>query len=169
MVMPARQAVSQSPVARRKRDGQPATGKALGTCDEASRDESARLACPVCGRAFPVSGRARYCSERCRKKAWRRRRTPPAAPVSLPAVIARRPVTVYECTACGTRRVGEQRCDSCGTFMVRVGWGGPCPHCDAPVAIEDLLDVSALSTGPTMAPQHTKSRGATTTSKGGRA
>jgi hypothetical protein len=161
--------MSQSPVARRKRDDQPANGAAPEPGDGPSRDESATAPCPVCGRAFPVSGRARHCSDRCRKKAWRRRRTPAAAPASLPAGIARRPVTVYECTACGTRRVGEQRCDSCGTFMVRVGWGGPCPHCDAPVAIEDLLDVSALSPGPTMAPQHTKSRGATTTSKGGRA
>jgi hypothetical protein len=166
---PAGQPVSQSPVARRKRDDQPAAGAALAPGDGPSRDDGARAPCPVCGRAYPVSGRARYCSDRCRKKAWRRRRTPAAAPASLPAGIARRPVTVYECAACGTRRVGEQRCDSCGTFMVRVGWGGPCPHCDAPVAIEDLLDVSALSPGPTMAPQHTKSRGATTTIKGGRA
>ncbi len=112
--------MGQGPVARRKRDDQTATGAALAPGDAPSRDDGATAPCPVCGRAFPVSGRARHCSDRCRKKAWRRRRTPAAAPVAPPAGIARRAVTVYECAACGTRCVGEQRCDSCGTFMARV-------------------------------------------------
>jgi len=32
----------------------------------------------------------------------------------------------------------EQRC-GLRAFMRRVGLGGPCPHCDEPVAITDLL------------------------------
>ena len=51
----------------------------------------------------------------------------------------RQPLTVYECGACGARTVGQQRCDDCGTFMTRIGYGGPCPACDEPVAITDLI------------------------------
>lgn len=46
--------------------------------------------------------------------------------------------TVYECDACGSRALGEQRCE-CGTFARRVGIGGCCPECDAPVAVEELV------------------------------
>ena len=35
---------------------------------------------------------------------------------------------------------GEQRCPDCGIFARRIGIGGPCPHCDEPVALTDLLD-----------------------------
>jgi len=33
-----------------------------------------------------------------------------------------------------------RRAEQCGTFARRVGIGGPCPHCDQPVAVNDLLD-----------------------------
>ena len=52
----------------------------------------------------------------------------------------RRPVTVYQCEACGARAVGRQRCEECGTFMRKLGLGGPCPHCDEPVTVTELLD-----------------------------
>ena len=52
----------------------------------------------------------------------------------------RRPITVYECDGCGARAVGQQRCEDCGTFMRKLGLGGPCPHCDEPVAVVELLD-----------------------------
>jgi len=35
-------------------------------------------------------------------------------------------------------KIGQQRSDDCGTFCVRIGPGGTCPHCDEPVAIDDL-------------------------------
>ncbi len=40
---------------------------------------------------------------------------------------------------CGERFLGEQRCESCGTFCRRLGPGGPCPHCDEAVAVADLV------------------------------
>ena len=78
-----------------------------------------------------------YCSAACRMVAYRRRRNVPT-PVSVPAGQPRRPVTVYECEGCGSRALGEQRCDECGTFMRRIGFGGSCPHCDEPVALVEL-------------------------------
>ena len=100
----------------------------------AVRDDTATMICEVCGRAFVRTGRRRWCSTTCRQAAWRRRRTAPVAP--LPA----KPTTVYECDSCGTRYVSEQRCDDCNTWCRRLGPGGPCPHCDEPVAITDIID-----------------------------
>jgi hypothetical protein len=110
-----------------------------------SRDEGATLPCPVCGQGFSPLGRARFCSDGCRKKAWRRRHQVPQVPVVVPAGAPRRPGTVYECGSCGTRAVGEQYCEGCGTFMARVGLGGPCPECGSAVAIEELVDMSLLA------------------------
>ncbi len=45
----------------------------------AVRDDTATTACPVCGNAFEPEGRRRFCSTGCRQKAWRRRRSAPAA------------------------------------------------------------------------------------------
>ncbi|MGH2364008.1 MAG: hypothetical protein ACRDHX_05070, partial [Chloroflexota bacterium] len=39
----------------------------------------------------------------------------------------------YECSGCGVRLLGEQRCPDCGLFARRLGLGGLCPHCDEPV------------------------------------
>ena len=65
---------------------------------------------------------------------------PPHRRVVLPPARPRRPITVYECQGCGARAVGQQRCEECGTFMRKLGLGGPCPHCDEPVAVTELLD-----------------------------
>jgi hypothetical protein len=62
-------------------------------------------------------------------------------PEPLPPICSRRPLSVYECGSCGGRAVGEQYCE---TFMSRVGRGGPCPHCDEPVAVVDLLPQEVL-------------------------
>ena len=67
---------------------------------------------------------------------------PPGAPASRSLRSSRlpprspRPATVYECPSCETRYLGEQRCPDCGIFCRRVGPGGPCPHCDEPVALD---------------------------------
>jgi hypothetical protein len=96
-----------------------------------------RIACPVCRHGFRPVGRRRFCSDACRQAAWRARH--PATPVvQLPSRWPR-PATVYECPACEARFLGEQRCPDCGIFCRRVGPGAPCPHCDEPVAIGDLL------------------------------
>ena len=106
------------------------------------RDDAATMICPMCDRRFVASGRRRYCSDGGRRRAWARRHQAPAAAVVVPpAVGARRPVTVYECDGCGGRALGQQRCDVCGGFMRRVGLGGLCPSCDAPVAAVELVEV----------------------------
>lgn len=107
------------------------------------------MSCPVSEVAFNPSGRRRYCSDACRRKAWSRRKPAPSAPVVVPAAgQPPRPITVYECASCGTRALGEQRCNDCGGLMHRVGYGGLCPHCDEPVAVADLLGDEVPPGGP---------------------
>ena len=114
-----------------------------------SRDDRRTTRCPVCRRSFTPIGRQVFCSNACRKTAFRRRHQQPGTAVAVPAARRRREFTVYECPDCGDRLLGEQRCESCRTFTRRVGIGGPCPHCDQPVAIEDLLDPAVLTTTTT--------------------
>jgi len=105
-----------------------------------SGDDTATMTCPVCQSYFSPSGRRRYCSDGCRRLAWKRQQQAPSEPIVVPPPGQPRwPLTVYQCRACGTRAVGEQRCEDCGTFMSRVGLGGHCPHCDEPVAVADLI------------------------------
>jgi len=99
------------------------------------------MICPVCQHPFTPVGRQAYCSDACRAAAYRRRRDANRPPVVVvPKTQPRRPITVYECDSCGTRTVGQQRCDTCATFTRRIGLGGTCPHCDEPVAVNELLD-----------------------------
>jgi len=107
-----------------------------------SSDDTATMICPIDGTVFNPTGRRRYCSDRCRRAAWaRRHHSSPIPLVVAPPPGPRRPVTVYECDTCGTRALGSQRCDDCGTFMRRVGLGGLCPHCDEPLAATELINV----------------------------
>lgn len=118
-----------------------------------SRDDPATTHCPICQARFTPTGRQRYRSTPCRKTAFRRRHTNPAATVVVPAARPRRPITVYECPSCGQRLLGQQRCDDCATFTRRVGIGGTCPDCHAPVAVDDLLDgetTITAATGPNL-------------------
>ena len=96
--------------------------------------------CPVCQHLFTPTGRQVYCCDGCRAAAYRRRRDSHRAPVVVPDARPRRPVTVYECDTCGERALGEQYCRSCSTFMRRVGVGGCCPACDAPISAAELLE-----------------------------
>jgi hypothetical protein len=105
-----------------------------------SRDDPATMTCPVCQTHFTPNGRQRYCGTPCRKTAFRRRHQDPPTTVVVPTARPRRHITVYECPACDERLLGEQRCQQCGNFTRRVGIGGPCPHCDEPVSLADLLD-----------------------------
>jgi hypothetical protein len=110
---------------------------------------SAGRHCPICQTAA-VPARARYCSDACKQRAYRLRRAavvPPdladraAHPRRRQALVAH---TVYECPACETRLRGERRCPDCGIFCRRLGLGGPCPHCDEPVLVADLLPPEVL-------------------------
>lgn len=95
--------------------------------------------CPICGAPFIAAGRRRYCSHGCRQRAYRRR-LGAAAPAPSAPPGPTRAMSVYECPACDARYLDQQRCEECNTFCRRVGVGGPCPHCDEPVAVADLLD-----------------------------
>jgi hypothetical protein len=104
---------------------------------------SASCSCPVCGTPFARVRRQRYCSDTCRRTAWRRRHAAAQPePAPMPAARPRRDNTVYECGECQTRYLGEQWCDGCVRPCRRVGVGGLCPHCDEPVAIPDLLEAA---------------------------
>ena len=110
-----------------------------------SRDDDGTTSCPVCRRSFTPIGRQVFCSTACRKSAFRRRHQQGGAAVTVPAGRPRREFTVYECPDCGGRQLGEQRCESCGTFTRRVGIGGECPHCSEAVAISDLVDMAVIT------------------------
>jgi hypothetical protein len=115
--------------------------------DPATARHDQALVCPVCQRRFTPCGRRRFCSDACRKTAWRRRnQPPPAASVIVPPAQPRRPITVYACPSCEARYLGEQRCSDCGVFCHRVGLGGACPHCDEPVAVADLITTEVTPT-----------------------
>ena len=105
-----------------------------------SRNDAVTIPCPVCAAKFTAAGKRRYCSDACRVAAHRRRHQPdPAATAPVPPAGERRHATIYECGNCGTRTLGEQRCEDCATFMTRVGYGGLCPCCDEPITIDELL------------------------------
>lgn len=97
------------------------------------RDESATIACPVCGLAFEPSGRRRYCSTRCRQSAFRQKTA------ALPKPVVAKADTVYLCPVCEERYLGEQYCSDCRTFCRRLGPGGPCPCCDGAISVTELL------------------------------
>ncbi len=106
--------------------------------------------CLVCGAPL-ASTRARYCSRAHQQHAFRLRHQP-----NLPnlqglrqelqrrrGVVAR---TVYECSRCGERLVGERRCPECHLFTRAIGLGGHCPECDTPLLMVDLLGKEVVGT-----------------------
>lgn len=100
------------------------------------RNDGVTIACGVCGRTFRPQGRRRFCSDACRQTAWRRRH-----PTALPPLPTRSPrsATIYQCSGCDARYLGEQYCPDCQQFCRRLGPGGSCPHCQEPVAVTDLI------------------------------
>ncbi len=105
-----------------------------------SRNGSVTDSCLVCGECLPAGRPRTTCSDRCRQAAWRRRHQPsPPVIEALPAFGPAKAHTVYECPACDTRYLGDQRCDDCNTWCRRLGPGGLCPCCDEPVTIGELL------------------------------
>jgi predicted RNA-binding Zn-ribbon protein involved in translation (DUF1610 family) len=46
---------------------------------------------------------------------------------------------LYECGDCGEQYLNERRCESCNRFCSRVGAVLPCPRCDEPILVADLL------------------------------
>jgi hypothetical protein len=124
---------------------QPTSHPDINRPEPPSCHDAVTTPCPVCHHRFAPAGRQVYCSDACRAAAYRRRRdTAKAMPVVVPQARPSKPVTVYECDTCGERALGEQYCRSCTTFMRRIGVGGCCPACDAPISTAELLD----ETGP---------------------
>lgn len=76
-----------------------------------SRNVSVTARCGVCDGPLPAGRTRTWCSDACRQAAWRRRHQPGLPTPVLPAVRPRKPGTVYECASCGTRQLGQQRCD----------------------------------------------------------
>jgi hypothetical protein len=56
---------------------------------------------------------------------------------------ARRPITVYECEACGTTALGDQRCPTRERSMAEVGIAGERPE---PIALVEIVaeEITAL-------------------------
>jgi len=100
--------------------------------------------CPVCD--GPLSStRAHYCSPACKQRSFRLRQQPLAS-VDLGQVrrdLQRRRTlvahTLYECSLCGERTLGERRCQECGLFSRALGLAGNCPGCDEPILLGELL------------------------------
>jgi predicted nucleic acid-binding Zn ribbon protein len=122
-------------------------GSRYGSSD--ATDARSHRSCPVCKTTL-TSPRARYCSDACKQRAYRRRQADGTL-LDLDALTAdlrsRRALvvrTVYECPSCETRFLGEQRCPDCHVFCRRLGLGGPCPHCDDPVTLADLLGLEEV-------------------------
>ncbi|HWO47755.1 MAG TPA: hypothetical protein VNM41_06800 [Solirubrobacterales bacterium] len=122
-------------------------GSRYGPSDPA--DAQPCRSCPACQTPI-TSTRARYCSDACKQRAYRLRQTDGTPPDlgalttelrSRQALIAQ---TVYECPTCEARFLGEQRCPDCHVFCRRVGLGGPCPHCDEPVTLAELLGIEEV-------------------------
>ena len=106
-----------------------------------SRDVGVTAGCGFCG--TPLSAGARlWCSPAHRQAAYRRRHQPAPEPTVLLAARSLKDSTVYECDGCGERFIGTQRCEDCNLFARRIGAGGTCPHCDEPVAVAELVEVS---------------------------
>ncbi|MGI8722945.1 MAG: hypothetical protein ACR2JG_12040 [Geodermatophilaceae bacterium] len=98
--------------------------------------------CLACQRHLPTArGRQAYCDQACRQAAYRRRHASPtaAANAAIPPGRSQRTGTVYACPDCETRYLGQQRCDECNTFAIRLGPGGTCPDCDTLITVEELL------------------------------
>ena len=113
--------------------------------DDSPTTPAARPACPVCWRTFQPVGRQRFCCGNCRKTAWARLKTVPRPTLTVPPAGRRRDSTIYACGTCEARFYGEQWCHDCNQPCTRVGLGGFCPSCEAPVALTDLLDTPATS------------------------
>jgi len=76
-------------------------------------DIETTTACPVCAEIFTPNRRQRYCTrpppDRLAHPPPPDTPTDPAPPPATP----RREITVYQCSECGTRRLGRQWCHDC--------------------------------------------------------
>jgi hypothetical protein len=121
---------------------------------DASRDGSTlglngAPTCALCGK--PLRSRHRlYCSPAHRQRAFRLRHAAPLAVDDgrLRSELRRRgrlvAHTVYECSVCGDRFVGQRRCPQDNVFCRALGLGGYCTDCEQPILLADLLELEVL-------------------------
>ena len=67
-----------------------------------------------------------------------------AAGAPTPPLPAKR-TTVYQCDSCGERALGDRSAKTARPSCDRVGPGGPYPHCDELVALQDIINDDQLS------------------------
>jgi hypothetical protein len=106
-------------------------------------DVETTIGCPICAASFLPVRRQRYCSPACRQAAWRARAAGAeraAASTTVPTGGGRREHTVYACTDCEQRYLGQQWCEDCARPCIRLGLGGLCTRCEEPITIDELLD-----------------------------
>ena len=107
-------------------------------------------ACPVCG-GTPPSRRSVYCKKACKQLAYRLRhqRLATVDPVVLGKQLQRQRLlvahTVYECSSCGERFLGQRRCPDCNLYGRSVGLGGSCPDCETVILLADLLGLEVAA------------------------
>lgn len=108
---------------------------------------NALATCPVCQSRFEGRGKQLYCGKLCRDTAYRRRKHSATRRIPQPTTRSKGCLTVYECGGCGRRSLRYERCEQCRTFMRKLGLGGPCPYCEAPVTVTDLLKGEVVARG----------------------
>ena len=75
--------------------------------------------CLVCGNPLPANGRGRYCSRACQQRAYRLRQQPgqPALLAAWTAHLKEQQAllqrTIYACSSCEQRYLGQHRCPDC--------------------------------------------------------
>ena len=119
---------------------------------DTSRNSSTPSGVPICALCTRplASSRARYCTPACRQRAFRLRRAQLAAidERHLRAELRRHRAlvahTVYGCSVCGERMVGERRCPDDNIFCAALGLGGRCSSCDEPILLAELLELEVM-------------------------
>lgn len=117
-------------------------------CDEDRDDSHPRTplrTCLACGILFAGKGRALYHSRACQQRAYRLRQASTMETRSQAwaselrdqqALVAQ---TIYQCPRCEERYLGERRCPECNLMCRKLGLGGRCQDCDAPILVDELL------------------------------
>jgi hypothetical protein len=119
--------------------------------DDTRNDRQPRATCPVCGVEFQPNGRRRFCTPRCRQRAFRLHYRQAVSRATLPdltdklrrdhQLIAQ---TIYQCSSCQERILAERRCSSCNRWCRNIGIGGECSGCGEIVTVTELLGVEPL-------------------------
>ena len=116
--------------------------------------------CPMCTNSFPIDGRGLYCTPRCHQRAYRLRHRQANRPALIDlATRLRREQrlihqTVYECSSCQERLLGERRCGECNLWCRKLGLGGQCSGCDNVLTVSELLgfDLNSKEVAPSLIP-----------------